>query len=95
MDSNNNNDNQQPQESTSTVSNLPVLFANGYPTSLDKMSEKQLEVFIPFMIKCSLNIRSGEELNYSPKWWPRLLEYNNPVVRPKNFNGVRSVNIRK
>ena len=92
MDSNNNNNNERqqpaPQESSSTVSNLPVLFANGYPTSLDKMSEKQLEVFIPFMIKCSLNVRSGEELNYAPKWWPKVLEYSNPVVKPKNFTGV-------
>ncbi|CAO1388713.1 unnamed protein product [Diamesa tonsa] len=79
-DTNNNND-----ESKSTVSNLPVLFANGYPTSLEKMSRNQLELFIPFLLKCSLNLRYIDEKHEAPKWWPTNLEYKVPFGKPKNL----------
>lgn len=88
----NNNDNQQDNGS-STVSNLPILFSNGYPISLEKMTESQLELFIPFLIKCAMSSSGDdEELNVKPRWWPEELEYKNPFCKPRGFNGVRFSN---
>ncbi|XP_026470822.1 uncharacterized protein LOC113375089 [Ctenocephalides felis] len=53
---------------------LPLLFVNGYPTSLNKMSICELERFIPFMVQCSL---SGDQIKepIMPKWWPKDIPY--------------------
>ncbi|XP_065357814.1 uncharacterized protein ova [Calliphora vicina] len=71
------------------ISNLPLLFANGYPTSLDKISESQLERFIPFMVQCSLgHINLQGQVDCSePEWWPEDLPFNIPFNKPKKFNG--------
>ncbi|KAM7351790.1 ovaries absent [Cochliomyia hominivorax] len=71
------------------ISNLPLLFANGYPTSLDKITESQLEKFIPFMVQCSLgHINLQGQLDCSePEWWPEDLPFNIPFSKPKKFNG--------
>ncbi|XP_055540536.1 uncharacterized protein LOC129727094 isoform X4 [Wyeomyia smithii] len=71
------------------VSNLPLLFAGGYPTSLEKINETQLEKFIPFMVQCSLGyiqIPTLEEYS-EPEWWPGDLEFLVPFNRPKSFDG--------
>lgn len=71
------------------VSNLPLLFAGGYPTSLEKITESQLEKFIPFMVQCSLgyiHIPTLEEYS-EPEWWPGDLEFVIPFCRPKAFRG--------
>ncbi|XP_021705519.1 uncharacterized protein LOC5570798 isoform X2 [Aedes aegypti] len=71
------------------VSNLPLLFAGGYPTSLEKITETQLEKFIPFMVQCSLgyiHIPALEEYS-EPEWWPADLEFVIPFCRPKSFRG--------
>lgn len=71
------------------VSNLPLLFAGGYPTSLEKITEAQLEKFIPFMVQCSLGyiqIPTLEEYS-EPEWWPGDLEFMIPFSRPKTFSG--------
>lgn len=71
------------------VSNLPLLFAGGYPTSLDRITETQLEKFIPFMVQCSLgyiHIPTLEEYS-EPEWWPGDLEFIIPFCRPKAFRG--------
>lgn len=71
------------------VSNLPLLFTGGYPTSLEKITELQLEKFIPFMVKCSLGfiqIASSEE-NSEPEWWPGDLDFTIPFRRPSTFIG--------
>jgi hypothetical protein len=96
-DSNNNRNNgvqsnqSQANEgsSTSTTSTLPILFANGYPTSLDKMTEEQLSLFIPFLIKCSLKLKMDEEPKVLPAWWPSNLSYSHPFVKPKDFRKVK------
>uniref|UniRef100_A0A182XWG4 Uncharacterized protein n=1 Tax=Anopheles stephensi TaxID=30069 RepID=A0A182XWG4_ANOST len=75
--------------SKNMVSNLPLLFADGYPTSLDKITATQLERFIPFMVQCSLGnvtIHSMTEFN-RPPWWPKDLEFTKPFKRPKSFTG--------
>lgn len=64
------------------VSNLPLLFARGTPTSLHRMSLVELEVFVPFMVRCSV----GEErpVPWSqlprPSWWPRKLPFRMPTT---------------
>lgn len=71
------------------VSNLPLLFAGGYPTSLERITEPQLEKFIPFMVQCSLgyiHIPTLEEYS-EPEWWPGDLEFIIPFCRPKAFKG--------
>ncbi|KAL5280375.1 hypothetical protein ACFFRR_004390 [Megaselia abdita] len=70
------------------ISNLPLLFANGYPTSLDKITEKQLENFIPFMVQCSygkINIPSHETVE--PEWWPEHVNFEKPFGKPHRFQG--------
>ncbi len=66
------------------VSNLPLLFAGGYPTSLEKITESQLEKFIPFMVQCSLgNIQIHNNTEYSePEWWPENVPFSIPLQRP-------------
>lgn len=76
-------------ECENMVSNLPLLFANGYPTSLDKMSESQLEAFIPFMVQCSLgNIQiQNNTACCEPEWWPDDVEFCVPLKKSAEFDG--------
>lgn len=73
-----------PYEGDNMVSNLPLLFAAGYPTSLEKINGPQLEKFIPFMVQCSLgqiqitNIADCSE----PEWWPEDINFSIPLQRP-------------
>lgn len=84
MADSNNNSNQEPD--TTTVSYLPIIFANGYPISLEKMTSEQLEIFIPFLVKCSLNVKMDDELSEAPEWWPHsLVEFSVPFRKPNNF----------
>lgn len=66
------------------VSNLPLLFAGGYPTSLDRITESQLEKFIPFLVQCSLgHIQIQHHAEYSePEWWPEDVPFGIPLRRP-------------
>ncbi|XP_053667362.1 uncharacterized protein LOC128716818 [Anopheles marshallii] len=83
------NEEQEEDGSKNMVSNLPLLFADGYPTSLDKITEAQLQKFIPFMVQCSLGnvtIQTMTEFN-RPPWWPKDLEFTKPFKRPKSFTG--------
>lgn len=88
-DSNNNSNQDEP---FGTISYLPILFANGYPTSLEKMTAEQLELFIPFLVKCSLNLKIDDEPTEAPAWWPSsLLEYRCPFEKPncrKNWKEI-------
>ncbi|KAH8328275.1 hypothetical protein KR067_007551 [Drosophila pandora] len=71
------------------ISNLPLLFANGYPTSLEKITEPQLENFIPFMVQCSLgHINLPKKVDCSePEWWPENAPFEIPLKKPKSFVG--------
>lgn len=84
-DSNNNSFQNEPAN-CSTDSNLPILFARGYPTSLEKMSQTDLERFIPFLVRCSKN--GSDESSRTPAWWPSNIEFKIPVEKPVNFNEV-------
>lgn len=69
------------------VANLPLLFAGGYPTTLGKITETQLEQFIPFMVQCSLGcIQINGEFEYSePEWWPDYVPFVIPLRRPASI----------
>lgn len=83
-DSNNNSSEGEPNPRTD--SNLPILFANGYPTSLEKMAIEQLERFLPFLVKCS---RNGSEEDKMPEWWLNEIELKSPLEKPKTFKKVK------
>uniref|UniRef100_A0A0C9R0L8 p3A2_0 protein n=1 Tax=Fopius arisanus TaxID=64838 RepID=A0A0C9R0L8_9HYME len=69
-------------DDSSTAYCLPLLFANGYPTSLDQISVTELERFITFMVECS----SGPLQTGAPRWWPKDIKFSKPFVRPKRIN---------
>lgn len=76
-------------ENENMVSNLPLLFANGYPTSLDKITESQLEKFIPFMVQCSLDMFHIQspvlDSSCEPEWWPEDVPFTIPMRKPDNL----------
>ncbi|XP_011186577.2 uncharacterized protein LOC105214705 [Zeugodacus cucurbitae] len=80
---------EQEEVQQNMISNLPLLFANGYPTSLEKITESQLEKFIPFMVRCSLgHINFQEKTDCSePEWWPEDFPFTIPFTKPKKFIG--------
>ncbi|XP_055709460.1 uncharacterized protein LOC129805521 isoform X2 [Phlebotomus papatasi] len=80
------------------VSNLPLLFAGGYPTTLDKMTECQIEKFIPFMVQCSLGyiqLQSNRGEYREPEWWPDDVPFVIPLMRPKDFSGDWRAKLRE
>ncbi|XP_043268189.1 uncharacterized protein ova [Venturia canescens] len=84
----------QRVEEGSMISNLPLLFADGYPTSLDKISLVQLERFIAFMVQCSLGHDTAEVIS-EPQWWPKEVRFTNPLIRPKKLNDSWMANLKK
>lgn len=82
------------EDNENMVSNLPLLFAGGYPTALDKITESQLELFIPFMVQCSLGDIQTPVLDSScePEWWPNDIPFTIPVRRPANYNAYDWLN---
>lgn len=66
------------------ISNLPLLFADGYPTCLDKITVGQLEKFVPFMVQCSYG--NNTVSSSVPEWWPDNLEFSLPVIKPQGMD---------
>ncbi|KZC11687.1 PREDICTED: uncharacterized protein LOC107189800 [Dufourea novaeangliae] len=81
-------------EEGSVVSNLPLLFANGHPTSLEKITLAQLERFIAFMVQCSLGHDTTDMIT-EPRWWPKEVKFSNPLRRPKSVNDNWVANLKK
>ncbi|XP_046831800.1 uncharacterized protein LOC124429946 [Vespa crabro] len=81
-------------EESSMVSNLPLLFADGYPTSLEKITLTQLENFITFMVQCSLGHDFNEVIT-EPQWWPKEVKFSNPLIRPKKMTDNWMANLKK
>ena len=53
------------------VSNLPLLFARGSPTSLESMCLEELQLFLKFVLKCEQNSSTLDlETLKQPAWWP-------------------------
>lgn len=84
----------QNLEEKSVVSNLPLLFANGHPTSLEKITLEQLEHFVTFMVKCSLGYDTNKVIS-EPRWWPKEVKFSNPLTRPKRVNDNWMANLKK
>lgn len=86
-DTNNNGE----QQVIKTDSNLPILFANGYPTSLESMKIESLELFLPFLVECSKenqDITSDQPIQ-APSWWPKKeLPFTVPLERPRRLKNV-------
>ncbi|XP_024868410.1 uncharacterized protein LOC112452442 [Temnothorax curvispinosus] len=82
------------REEGSMVSNLPLLFANGYPTSLEKITMAQLERFVLFMVHCSLGHDTTKVIN-KPEWWPQDVKFSSPLTRPKKLNDNWMANLKK
>ena len=54
------------------VSNLPLLFARGSPTSLESMCLEELQLFLKFVLKCEHNSSSLDLATLKkPAWWPK------------------------
>ncbi|KAK2583214.1 hypothetical protein KPH14_009233 [Odynerus spinipes] len=81
-------------EEGSMVSNLPLLFADGYPTSLEKITLAQLECFITFMVRCSLG-HDTTEIITEPQWWPKEIKFSNPLIRPRKVTDNWMANLKK
>lgn len=81
---------QNYEDCDNVVSNLPLLFAAGYPTSLEKITESQLEAFIPFMVQCSLgHVQISKDFVCSePEWWPEQVDFEIPMRRPAKYTGT-------
>ena len=86
--------NDSPLEEGSVVSNLPLLFANGYPTSLERITLVQLERFVTFMVQCSLGHDATEAIT-EPQWWPKEVKFSNPLTRPNRVNETWMANLKK
>lgn len=82
---------------TNMVSNLPLLFADGYPTSLDKIQMSQLERFIPFMVQCSLGDMQLPIPNdcKEPEWWPEDIPFSVPIEKPARYKGNWANKLKK
>ena len=53
------------------VSNLPLLFARGSPTSLESMCLEELQLFLKFVLRCEQNSSTLNLLTLKqPPWWP-------------------------
>ncbi|XP_026473330.1 uncharacterized protein LOC113377286 [Ctenocephalides felis] len=61
-------------------SNLPLLFANGFPTSIENATVSQLQRFIPFLVKCSVG-RDSPSFTM-PRWWPEAFPMITPDFEP-------------
>ena len=61
----------KPSEAKVMVSNLPLLFARGSPTSLESMCLEELQVFLRFVLKCEQNLSNVDiDRLDRPEWWP-------------------------
>jgi len=85
----------KPAEAKVMVSNLPLLFARGSPTSLESMCLEELQVFLRFVIKCELNVQNVD-LNSleQPQWWPIDLDWSESVLQKKEQRGKMSITLR-
>lgn len=79
----------------SVVSNLPLLFADGHPTSLEKITMTQLERFVTFMVQCSVMDQDATQEISKPQWWPKEIQFSNPLIRPKRPNESWMTNLKK
>jgi hypothetical protein len=70
------------------VSNLPLLFVKGNPTSLELMSLEDLQSFLRFVIKCEGNRKDFPDLDEleTPIWWPNDFEFSETILMKQEKN---------
>ena len=73
------------------VSNLPLLFARGSPTSLESMCLEELQLFTKFVLKCEQNV-APEHIDTlkQPEWWPKSAEWGSRILNKKEQRGKTS-----
>jgi len=77
------------------VSNLPLLFAKGAPTSLENMPLEELQLFLKFVLKCEQNSSNLDlkTLN-QPAWWPKGVDWGETIFMRKEQRGKTSSILR-
>lgn len=50
--------------------------------------QEELERFIPFMTKCSLNKGKAKVVNGRPEWWPMPIRYSFPLKKPRGLSDL-------
>lgn len=76
-------------------SNLPLVFANGWPTCLDNMSLKELKRFLLYVRKCELQTEMQTSLGNRPLWWPKDIIFDDAILLKTSNKGIWSRNLRK
>lgn len=67
------------------IANLPLLFANGNPTALSKITAGELEKFITFMVTCSWGHDTAKDI-IQPPWWPEDVAFTHPFKKPQDIS---------
>lgn len=70
---------------------LPSLTIDGIPTSLEKMTQCQLRMFIPLLLKYSTGRQKPgwNRIECKPVWWPSELPWANIRVDPRDDEGKK------
>lgn len=78
------------------VSNLPLLFARGSPTSLESMCLEELQAFLRFVLKCEQNLSVVDlDTLARPPWWPGEAAWSEGLLaRRKEGRGKASSSLR-
>lgn len=79
------------------VSNLPLLFVNGQPTSLECMNLEELQRFFRFMLKCEMYLAEAPNLDDmldQPAWWPPDLAFSETILTQRHHRGKLSIQLR-
>ena len=77
------------------VSNLPLLFARGSPTSLESMCLEELQLFLKFVLRCEQNctaLRLGSLAQ--PPWWPKQANWDTGIFSKREQRGKTSYILR-
>ena len=77
------------------VSNLPLLFARGSPTSLESMCLEELQLFLKFVLRCEQNSSSLDlESLAQPPWWPASGSWGSKIFHMREKRGKTSSVLR-
>ena len=77
------------------VSNLPLLFARGSPTSLESMCLEELQLFLKFVLRCEQNCSSLDlESLGQPAWWPGAADWGTEIFHKREQRGKTSSLLR-
>lgn len=69
---------------------LPLLFAEGRPTSLEKITISQLERFLPFLLSCCPDSTHGH-----PPWWDSSVPFKFPLCKSPGLSPQQWLNSLK